>query len=31
VEFYTPEEVAAARTPEFSNEEVLERRPDPWE
>ena len=31
VQFYTPEEVAAARTPELSNEEVLERRPNPWE
>jgi hypothetical protein len=30
-DFYTPEEVAAARTPERSNEEVLERRPNPWE
>jgi len=29
-EFYTPEEVAGARTPERSNEEVLERRPNPW-
>jgi hypothetical protein len=29
--FYTPEEVAGARTPERSNEEVLERRPNPWE
>jgi hypothetical protein len=31
VEFYTPEEVADARTPESSNEEVLERRPNPWD
>ena len=31
VEFYTPEEVAATRTPERSNEEVLERRPNPWQ
>jgi len=31
VDFYTPEEVGAARTPERSNEEVLERRPNPWE
>jgi hypothetical protein len=30
-DFYTPEEVTAARTPERSNEEVLERRPNPWE
>ena len=29
--FYTPEEVADAREPERSNEEVLERRPNPWE
>ncbi len=29
--FYTPEEVVAARAPERSNEEVLERRPNPWE
>lgn len=29
--FYTPEEVAEARTPERSNEEVLERRPNPWQ
>jgi len=29
--FYTPEEVAAGRTPERSNEEVLERRPNPWQ
>ena len=28
--FYAPEEVAAARTPVRSNEEVLERRPNPW-
>jgi hypothetical protein len=31
VDFYTREEVAAARSPERSNEEVLERRPNPWE
>jgi mono/diheme cytochrome c family protein len=30
-EFYTPEEVAEAREPERTNEEVLERRPNPWE
>lgn len=29
-DFYRPEEVGAARTPERSNEEVLERRPNPW-
>lgn len=31
VDFYTPEEVAGARTPERTNEEILERRPNPWE
>lgn len=31
VDFYTPEEVADARTPELTTEEVLERRPNPWE
>jgi hypothetical protein len=30
VGFYAPDEVAATRTPERSNEEVLERRPNPW-
>lgn len=28
--FYTPEEVAAARTPERTQDEVLEQRPNPW-
>ena len=31
VDFYGPEEVAAARTPERGTDEVLERRPNPWE
>jgi hypothetical protein len=31
VDFYGSEEVAAARTPELTDEEVLERRPNPWE
>lgn len=30
-EFYTPEEIAEAREPVRTNEEVLERRPNPWE
>ncbi|MBW6455707.1 MAG: hypothetical protein K0A98_07455 [Trueperaceae bacterium] len=30
-DYYTPEEVAATRTPERSNDEVLERRPNPWQ
>jgi hypothetical protein len=31
VEFFTPEEFAEARTPELTRDEVLERRPNPWE